>query len=249
MAISLMRLSSSIIKKLWKVSLSVSLTVIVILSNFVFLSISHVDAQSNPYYDQEIELEYGIPTQLSKVSVPADNMFESYGISGFSLSANFSNNSGTIWINDINNETIWSAQLNNTIEININVNNTSIRQYRLWANSSTLGNNTLYYTFRPDIIHAGNWGIIVVIIFIPIIIIVIIVIALVRKKESRSVRFAKKIGERMAIKYQDKYQERLGKYLIKKHKNVEIKLCPRCGYKIKDQDDKFCYKCGFMLTQ
>lgn len=244
-----MRLSFFTIKKLWRICLSISLIVVVILSNCVFLSIFHVHAQSSSYYDQEIELEYGVSTQLSEVSVPSSNIFESYGISGFSLSANFSNNNGTIWINDINNETIWSDQLNETIEIYINVNNTSIKQYRLWANSSTSGNNTLYYTFRPDIIHAGNWGIIVVIIFIPIIIIVAIIIGLVRKKESRSVRFATKIGERMAIKYQNKYQERLGKFLNKKHKNIELKLCPKCGFKIKDPNEKYCSECGFMLTQ
>lgn len=243
-----MGLSSFTIKIFCKITVSISLIVVIILSNCVFLSIIHVHAQSNSYYDQEIELEYGVSTQLSEVSVPSSNIFQSSSISGFSLYANFSNNSGTIWINDINNETIWSDQLNESIEIYINVNDTSIRQYRLWANSSTLGYNTLYYTFRPDIIHAGNWSIIVII-FIPIIIIVAIVIGLVRKKESRSVRFAKKIGERMAIKYEAKFQKRNEKKLDLKHKNKEIKLCPNCGFKIKERHDEYCTECGFRLKE
>ncbi|MFW9942386.1 MAG: zinc ribbon domain-containing protein [Candidatus Thorarchaeota archaeon] len=237
------------IRNTGKIFLFFSLVVGVILSNCTFLSVIHVHAQSNSYYDQELELEYGIPTQLSSVKVPADNIFESHAISGFFLSVNFSNNSGIIWINDINNETIWSDHLNESFEIYIKINNTSIRQYRLWANSSTLGNNTLHYTFSPNIIHAGNWAIIIAIFFIPAIIVVVIVTALVRKKKPHSVRIAERITKRMALKYQNKYQGIGGKYINKKQRNLMPKLCPKCGYEIKNQDDKFCSECGFMVKQ
>ena len=232
-----MRLSSCIIKKSCKIFLYISFLCIVILSNYVFLSIFHVTAQPNSDYDEEIELEFGIPTQLSEVSVPSNNLFGSYGITGFSLHANFSNNTGSIWINDINNVTIWGNKLNDTIEISINVNNTSIKQYSLWANSSTLGNNTLYYTFIPDIIHAGNIGIFVVIIFIPTVIIAIIVIVIRRKKEPHSVRVAKNIVRRMAISYEEK------------HKKREENVCPKCGFKIEKGDDMHCTECGFILKE
>ena len=244
-----MRLSTCTIKKSCKIFLCISFLCIVILSNYVFLSIFQVTAQPNSDYDEKIELEYGIPTKLSEISVPSSNNFESYAITGFAIYTNFSNNTGSIWINDIDNETVWSDQLNETIGVYINATDTSIKQYSLWANSSTLGNNTLYYTFRPDIFHAGNFGLIILIVSIPIIIIIAVVIGLVKKKKSRSVRFATRIGERMSIKYQDKYQERMGKILNRKNKNLVLKLCPKCGFKIKERDDKYCSECGFILKK
>jgi hypothetical protein len=234
--ISPMKLSSLAKKNVWRISLVFSFAFSIILSNYPFSSLIYVYGQPNSYYDQEIELAYGIPTQLSNVSVPADNIFESHSITGFSLSANYSNNSGIIWINDSNNETIWSDQLDEAFEIYIKINNTSIRRYSLWANSSALGNNTLYYSFRPDIIHAGNWAIIIVIFFIPFIVVAALVIALLSKKKPHSVRFAEKIVDRMATKYQ-------------KHRITVPKLCPECGNKIRKQDDKFCSECGSMIDQ
>ena len=208
-----------------------------ILLNILILSMNHVYAQPNSDYDEEIELEYGIPTKLSEISVPSSNDFESYAITGFAIYTNFSNNTGSIWINDIDNETVWSDQLNETIGVYINATDTSIKQYSLWANSSTLGNNTLYYTFRPDIFHAGNFGLIILIVSIPIIIIIAVVIVLRRKKEPHSVRVGKNIVRRMAITYEEK------------HKKREENVCPKCGFKIEKGDDKHCTECGFILKE
>ena len=64
------------------------------------------------------------------------------------------------------------------------MNRTSIRRYTLWANSSTLGNHTLYFTFKANIISAENFGLVILIVFLPVIIIIIMIYA----KKHRSVK-------------------------------------------------------------
>jgi len=251
-----MRVASSKLKRFCYKFLLILLIIQIIFSVAPFKEVPNIHTirsnkikRSNLDYDKEIELEFGVPIQISEVSVPKGNIFEGYDILGFFLTTNFSNNNGSIWINNQNEELIWRGDLNQTIEIYIDVNESSIRKYSLWANSSTLGNNTLYFTFRPEIFHAGNIGLIVVIISIPIIIIVIIVIEKGRTKESRSVRFAKRIGERMAIKYEDKYQEKVKKIFGDRFQKKGIKFCPNCGIKVRHQLDKFCTECGSELKK
>lgn len=181
--------------------------------NFSFQNLTHVHAQIYNY-DDEIELQYGISVKLTEVSLPPNNIFGGSVISGFYIRANFSSNNGSIWINDQNDTKIWENHLNETFELFLEVNSTSIRNYSLWANSSTTGNNTLYYTFRPTIFSFDNFGLIVIpifLIFLPIIITIIIVVGIVRKKEPYSVRVAKRIGERMALKLEAKHQEKIAK--------------------------------------
>jgi len=160
-----------------------------IFSNSIFRGIDNVQANqlSNSGYNDEIELEYGIPTQLSEISIPFSTTFEVWGIMQFYLSANYSYNNGSIWINDQNENRIWEHDLNEAFEVNINLNGSSMRYYSLWVNSSTLGNNTLYYTFIPRIFHEGNIGLIIIIITVFIMpILIIILIAIERKGEKKN---------------------------------------------------------------
>jgi len=251
-----MRLYFSKLKEFFKKNLPILITFLSILGIMLVRNIIYVQAQiyndiqqAELDYNNEVELEYGVPTLISEVSVPPGNIFGGQFITGLYLKANFSENNGSIWINDQNIETIWKDYFNETIERNIDTNSSSIRKYSLWANSSTLGNNTLYFTFSPMIVHADNIGLLVVIIVLPIIIIVIIAIGKGRKKESRSVRFARKIGERLAIKYEDKYQEKVTKIFGDRFKIRKKKLCPKCGSEIKNLGDNFCEECGFKLKE
>ena len=221
--------------KFTKFSVNFLLIQLIILS--IFQGVINVQAD----YDDEIQLDYGIPTQLSEVTAPSSNIFAGYGIVGFYLTANFSYNNGSIWINDQNEYTIWKASLNGTIDIDIGVNDSSISYYSLWANSSTLGTHTLYYTFRPNIFRAGNVGLIVMIITLPIIITIIVIVAIVRKKEPHSVRVAKRITERMRLKFEAKHHE--------KEVKKERIFCPKCGAKAQDHTDNFCKECGFKLKE
>ncbi|MBA7651400.1 hypothetical protein ES703_59219 [subsurface metagenome] len=223
------------LSKLTKFSVNFLLIQLIILSIFQGV----INAQTD--YDDEIQLDYGIPIQLSEVSVPPSTIFEGYGILGFHLSANFSYNNGSIWINDQNEYTIWKTSLNVSFNIYIDVNDSSIEYYSLWANSSTLGTNMLYYSFRPEIFHAGNVGLIIAIIVTPIIITIIIVVAIVRKKEPHSVRVATRIVERMKLKYEAKHPEKVAK--------KERIFCPKCGAKAQDHNDNFCKECGFKLKE
>ena len=118
---------------------------------------------------------------------------------GLFINADFSNNSGLIWINDQKEATIWKGYLNETIQKYIDVNNTSIRKYSLWANSSTLGNNTLYYSFRAETFHGPALGTIITVIaiFTTIGVGITLIYYKVRKKEPASVRFAVKVTERL----------------------------------------------------
>ncbi len=112
--------------------------------------------QSQSDYESEVQLEYGVLTLLSEVSVPSGTIFGGSIIHGFYIEANFSFNNGSIWINNMYEEVIWQDSLDEYIEVLINLNGSSSRDYNLWANSTTQGNNTLYYTFKPEIIHADK---------------------------------------------------------------------------------------------
>ncbi len=220
----------------------------------IFQGIGNLQAiqQSDLIYEDQIELKYGIPTQLSEASVPSSATFDVWGITDIYLSANYSYNNGSIWIDDQNEKGIWEHDLNEAFEVDMNLNDSSMRYYSLWANSSTLGNNTLYYTFIPRIFHEGNVGLIIIIITVfmmPILIIVLIAREKGRKKDSHSVRVAKKIGERIALRFEDKYQEKVKSISEQKFKKREKKLCPKCGFEIKVKDDNFCTECGFKLRR
>ena len=243
-------------KKIEILSAILSLIGIILAWNIIFVQAKIYTGiqQAELDYDNEVELEYGVPTLISEVSVPPGNIFGGQIIGGLYLKANFSNNNGSIWINDQNNETIWIDYLIEIIEKDIDVNSSSIRRYSLWANSSTLGNETLYFTFSAMIFHAENFGLGVLIVFLPIIICtaggsIIYKIKHGKTKESSSVRFAKRVGERLAIKYEDKYQKKVEKIFGDKFKKREKKLCPKCGFRIKDQNYNFCKECGFKLKE
>jgi len=235
-----MSLSSFRLKRLYKIILSIHIIFCIIFTNLSIHNFTYVMAQIYDY-DDEIELEYGVPTLLSEVSVPPGNIFGGQIIGSLYLKANFSNNNGSIWINDQNNDTIWRDYFNKTIERYIDVNSSSILRYSLWANSSTLGNCTVYFTFSARIIHADNFGLGILIVFTPIIIIGIIIYAVTygRKKEPHSVRVATRIVDRMKLKYEAKHQERIAK--------KETIFCPKCGSKIQYYSDNFCRACGFKL--
>jgi len=225
----------------------------VLIIHFLFLSVINLSLnqgignlqaiqQSDLGYENEFELKYGIPIQLSEVSVPSSTMFEVWVITDFYLSANYSYNNGSIWINDKNEIKIWEHDLNEFFEVHISLNDSSMRYYILWANSSTLGNNTLYYTFRTHILHEDNVSLIIILITVfimPILIIILIAREKGRKKESRSVRFAKKIGERMALRFENKYQK-----ILAKKSSI---YCSKCRFKAQDSEN-FCKKCGFKLS-
>ena len=117
------------------------------------------------------------------MSVPSGTIFGGSIIRGFFIEANFSNNNGSIWITNLNGEIVWQDFLDEYIEASIHLNGSSSKKYSLWVNSTTPGNMTFYYTFRPEIIHASNMGLVVLIIFLPLIIVVIIVVEKRRKKE------------------------------------------------------------------
>ncbi len=253
-----MRISSSKLKKSSTNILTIFIITLSISGCIFSQNVVYVQAliyngikQSQIDYDYKVELEYSIPIQISEVSVPPANIFGGQFIIGLYLKANFSNNNGSIWINAQNNETIWKDYLNVIIEETVDVNTTSIRKYSLWANSSTLGNNTLYFTFLAIKGHAENFALGITLVLLPIIIIssVCYGIKYVKKKEPRSVRFAKRISERMAIKYEDKYQEKVTKVFGDKFKLKGKNLCPKCGVEIKNKQAKFCTGCGFKLLE
>ena len=232
-----MSLSSFRSKRLSKTILFFYIIFFLIFINFSFQNLTHVHAQIYDY-DDEIELQYGISVELTEGSLSPNDDFEGSFFSGFYIKANFSSNNGSIWINDQNDTKIWENHLNETFELFLDVNSTSIRNYSLWANSSTTGNNTLYCTFRPKIIYIGNMGLIGILISLPIITI-IIVVGIVRKKEPHSVRVAKRITERMFLKFEAKHQEKLAKN--------KMKFCPNCGAKVQDDNTSFCIDCGSKL--
>ena len=254
-----MILPFSKLKKFCEVTILIQIIILVVVNSLFFPGVIYVQAlihsefqQSQSDYENEIQLEYGVPTLLSEVSVPSSTIFGGSIITGFYIEANFSNNNGSIWINDQNEEEIWKNHLNQTIETNFRLNNTSIKKYSLWAISSTLGNNTLFFTFRAEMIHLDNFGLVVLvvfIIFIPIVIIVIIVVEKGRTKDSRSVRSAKKVGERLAVKFENKYKGKFTKLFGDKPIIKKVNSCPKCGIKITTVNDKYCKHCGFQLRE
>lgn len=245
-----MRLYFSKLKKFFKNNLPIFITILSIFGIFLVWNDTYVHAlisndiqQAQLDYDHEVELEYSVPTLISEESVPPGNIFGGQIIGSLYLKANFSENNGSIWINDQNNATIWKDYLNSTIENNIDVNSSSIRSYSLWANSSILGNATLYFTFRAIIFHAENFGLGILIVLLPIIIIGIIIFGVItwKKKEPHSVRVAMRIVERMKLKYEAKHPEKVPQ--------KEKILCPKCGAKAQNHMDNFCKECGFKLKE
>jgi hypothetical protein len=122
-------------------------------------------------YEKDFEVSYGIPTMISEVSAPQDNLFNYYIPMSLNIQANFSSNNGTIWIKNLANKTMWEDYTNNTIEEIIRLHNNTSRAFSLWVNSSTAGNNTIFFTFELDLAYAHNFGLPVLIVFLPIIII------------------------------------------------------------------------------
>lgn len=228
--------------------------ILVILGFSLFQGTNYVQAlnyntlqQSQSDYENEIQLEYGVPMLLSEVSVPSNTIFSGSIINGFYIVANFSNNNGSIWINNFNEEIVWLNFLYENIETFINLNGSSSNKYSLWGNSTTLGDNTLYYTFRPEIIYFDNIGLAVLIILLPIIIIIIFIVEKRRKGDSRSVSFAKKVGERLALKLENKNQGKLTRILRYKSRIEKKAVCPKCSVKITNLANKFCKDCGYKL--
>ncbi|MFX1281850.1 MAG: hypothetical protein ACFFA3_21045 [Promethearchaeota archaeon] len=174
-------------------------------------------------YEHEIEIEYGIPTEISEVSVSRGNIFGGSIITGLFIRANFSSNNASIWVEDQFNDTIWQDFLNGTIERYVNVNSSSIRKYILWVNSTTVGNRTLYFTFRADIFMAENFGLGIFLILLPIIIVFSIVFGIkygkTRLPSSLIRRWFKGIiirnGKVRFIFYHSRGKENIRKFLSK----------------------------------
>ena len=226
-----------------------------IFSALLYQTVTSVQARKLDYlqvsdsnYENEIELEYGIPIEIvAEDSVPSSAILE-----GFYIEATFSSNNGSIWMNDQNMDKVWEDTLNHAIDTHVDLNNTSIKKYSLWANSSTLGNNTFFFTFRAEIIVLDNFGLMVpilLIILVPIIIIVIIVIGKGRTRDSHSVRIAKRVGERLAVKFENKSKGKFTKLFGDKPIIKKVNGCPKCGIKITTVNDKFCKNCGFQLRE
>ncbi|MFX1574596.1 MAG: zinc ribbon domain-containing protein [Promethearchaeota archaeon] len=236
--------------------LVISIIFILIVIYQIFPYAVSIQAQSDSwkeYYDHEIELKYDTPTKLAETSISSDNFFEVWGILSFTIRANFSSNNGTIWLQNQNEETIWKEALNNPFDKHISGNESS-KQYSLWANSSTLGTDTLYYSFYYEVFHGPNIGAIIITIFllsIPGIICVILIgmrkskDSRRRKKEPRAVSTALRIGETLQKKYEVKHPEKAKRVLEDKSKMKKIKTCPKCGAINVDIDDDFCRECGF----
>ena len=248
-----MNVSTSAFKRFRRKTLLLDILSLLIFSTLLYQTVFNVQARKLDYlqvsdsnYENEIELEYGIPIEIvAEDSVPSSTILE-----GFYIRANFSSNNGSIWINDQNGDKIWNDTLSHTIETNVGLNNTSIKKYSLWANSSTLGNNTLFFTFRAQMIVLDNFGLMVpmlLIILIPIVIIVIIVVEKGRTKDSHSVRIAKRVGERLAVKFENKSKGKFTKLFRDKPIIKKVNGCPKCGIKIATVNDKFCKNCGFRL--
>ena len=74
-----------------------------------------------------------------------------------------------------------------------------------------------------------------------------IVIEKGRTKDSRSVRFAKKVGEQLGTKYEDKYHEKVTRLFGDKFKRKGKNFCPKCGVEIKTIQNRFCSECSIRL--
>jgi len=136
-------------------------------------------------YENDFEVSYGIPTLISEVSAPTDNLFNYYIPMSLNIQANFSSKNGSIWINNGANKTIWEDYTNHTIEEIIRLSNETSRIFNLWVNSSTAGNNTIFFTFKLDLAYAHNFGLPVLIVFLPPIIIFAIYMGLKTGKKYR----------------------------------------------------------------
>ena len=129
----------------------------------------------NLSYDNETILEYGIPKMISEISPPSSD--PTAYISNILIDVNFTGGNGTIWINDENGTLIWIEFLNHTIYKTIFVDEIKSGIYVIWANSSSIGSNTLYYTFSVSLSFIENlWlvGIIIGVIFSILVIIAFI---------------------------------------------------------------------------
>ncbi|GAH74777.1 unnamed protein product, partial [marine sediment metagenome] len=85
-----MRLNFSKLKKFFKKNLSIFITYLSILGIILVWNIIYVQAkiytdiqQAELDYDHEVELEYGVPTLISEVSVPPGDKFSVLTIGGF----------------------------------------------------------------------------------------------------------------------------------------------------------------------
>lgn len=112
-----------------------------VLNNRRNLSISSI-RDSSPSAEGQIDLEFGIPTKVAEISY---NFSENEDLRGIGIETSFDGENGTIWINAENGTRIWQQYLNDSFYDKIE--NVSKQAYSLWANSSTLGNHTLYFNF------------------------------------------------------------------------------------------------------
>ena len=136
---------------------------------FITLSLQNITfLHSLQYFGiKESNSDYVNPTQVSRFTAEKGQF-----LAGFYISS--------IWIVNEINATIWKDNLNKTIQRHVDLNTTSIKCISLWANSSTLGINILYFTFEPytDVLYLGTpdyIGLVLLLIFIPVAIIIGIV--------------------------------------------------------------------------
>jgi len=116
-----------------------------VLNNRRNLSILNI-RDSSPSAKGQVDLEFGIPTKVAEISY---NFSDNEDLRGIWIEGNFEGENGTIWINAENGTSIWQYYLNNSFYEYIE--NVPEQNYSLWANSSTLGNHTLYYDFSFNI--------------------------------------------------------------------------------------------------
>ena len=152
-----------------------------VLNNQRNLSVSNM-RDSSSYVEGQVDLEFGIPTKVAEISY---NFSENEVLEGIVIEYDFDGENGTIWINAENGTSIWQGYLNYSFYEDI-VNVTE-QVYSLWANSSTLGNHTLYFNFYFMIDyftypHPGEFlAIILLIIFLIAIVTIPLIISTIKK--------------------------------------------------------------------
>jgi len=155
--------------------ISINLGDFQVLNNRRNLSISNIRESSN-FAEGQVDLEFGIPTKVAEISY---NFSENEDLRGIGIEGSFDGENGTIWINAENGTSIWRQYLNESFYEDIE--NVPKQVYSLWANSSTLGNHTLYFNFyfiiaRLSYPHPGEF---VIIIFLIIFLVAIVTIPLI----------------------------------------------------------------------
>ena len=127
------------------------------------------------------------------------------------------------------NQTEWDKKGHGAVTIRFYANDTfgNVGQAEVIINKDLGGSFT-----------AENFGLGILIVLLPIIIIIAIVAGIKSKPKKWN-----------TIKYKDKSQKKVEKIFGDKSKKKENKLCPKCGFRIKDQNYNFCKECGFKLKE